>query len=79
MEEVLLENLNAVVPDFKYTIVPLAYGKGGEDFKLGNTTWPETNVIIMAYVKASESKKVRTVVQYVKKKHPLDGIELFLM
>ena len=37
VEEVLLENLNAVIPDFKYTIVPLAYGKGGEDFKLGNT------------------------------------------
>ena len=79
MQELLINNLEAVIPDFFYSIVPLAHGRGGETYKLGTTTWPETNVIIISYCDEDKETAIRTVVDYVKEKFPQEGIKLFVL
>ncbi len=79
MQEVLLNNLEAAIPGFLYSIVPLAHGRGGESYKLGTTTWPETNVIIIAYCDDDKESRIATVVDYVKEKFKDEGIKLFVM
>ncbi len=79
MQEVLLNNLEAAIPGFLYSIVPLAHGRGGESYKLGTTTWPETNVIIIAYCDDDKESRIVTVVDYVKEKFKDEGIKLFVM
>ena len=79
MQEVLLNNLEAAIPGFLYSIVPLAHGRGGQSYKLGTTTWPETNVIIIAYCDDDKESRIVTVVDYVKEKFKDEGIKLFVM
>ena len=79
MQDVLLNNLEAAIPGFLYSIVPLAHGRGGESYKLGTTTWPETNVIIIAYCDDDKESRIATVVDYVKEKFKDEGIKLFVM
>ena len=79
MQEVLLNNLEAAIPGFLYSIVPLAHGRGDESYKLGTTTWPETNVIIIAYCDDDKESRIATVVDYVKEKFKDEGIKLFVM
>ena len=79
MQDLLLNNLEAAIPDFFYSIVPLAHGRGGESYKLGSTTWPETNVIIIAYCEDDKENTIRTVVDYIKEKFPQEGIKLFVL
>lgn len=79
MQEVLLNNLEAAIPGFLYSIVPLAHGRGGQSYKLGTTTWPETNVIIIAYCDDDKESRIATVVNYVKEKFKDEGIKLFVM
>ena len=49
VQEEIIKNLEAVMPDFCYSLLPLIYGRGKESYKLGTTTWPETNFILLAY------------------------------
>lgn len=79
MQDVLINNLEAAIPGFLYSIVPLAHGRGGESYKLGTTTWPETNVIIIAYCDDDREALIRTVVDYVKEKFKDEGIKLFVL
>ena len=79
MQEVLINNLEAAIPDFFYTIVPLVHGRGGDSYKLGTSTWPETNSIIIAYCDDDKEKLIRTVVDYIKEKFPQEGIRLFVL
>lgn len=78
-QEKIISNLEAAIPGFLYTVIPLAHGRGKKSRKLGTTTWPETNVIIIAYCDDNRAKTVRTVVQYIKGKFPGEGIKLFVM
>jgi hypothetical protein len=59
--------------------VPLAHGRGGESYKLGTSTWPETNVIIIAYSDDDKEATIRTVVDYLKEKFPTEGITMFVL
>ena len=79
MQDLLINNLETAVPDFFYSIVPLAHGRGGETYKLGTSTWPETNVIIIAYCDDNKETAIKTVVDYLKEKFPTEGIKLFVL
>lgn len=79
VEELLLNNLEAAIPDFFYNIIPLTHGRGAESRKLGTTIWPETNVTIIAYCDDDKEKIIKTVVDYVKEKFPEEGIKLFIL
>lgn len=79
VEELIKNNLEAVIPDFYYTVIPLVYGRGSDARKLGTTTWPETNFILIAYCDDKYEIEVSAVVEYVKSKFKDDGIKLFVL
>ncbi|MGP1587951.1 MAG: PG0541 family transporter-associated protein [Treponemataceae bacterium] len=77
--EEITSNFNQLLPDMLYTVIPLVYGKGKSDFKLGNSTWPETNFVIIAYADDMLEKKINQIVRYVKLKFSTEGIKMFTM
>lgn len=75
----LLKNIEALLPDLLCTILPLANGKGKNSYKLGDTTWPETNFVLIAYADDKIEKKISQIVSFVKLKFSTEGIKLFIM
>ena len=65
------------VADFFYTPIPLVYGRGGDNRKLGTATWPETNFAMISYINDKDLDMVKKVVGEIKKKFPDEGIKLF--
>jgi len=79
VEENIIEILEQVVPGIQYTMVPMVTGRGGESYKLGTTTWPEQNFMMIAYIKKDEAPMVYSAITYLKKKFPKEGIKLFFV
>ena len=77
VEDDIKEALEQYVPGILYTTIPLAYGRGGEDYKLGTTTWPETNFVLVSYVEDDQLEAVKAVVRATKQKFSREGIKLF--
>ena len=75
----LIGNLEECIPDFLYTVIPLAHGRGSSSYKLGDSTWPETNFMLFAYTEDSAEQKINQVVRYVKLKFPTEGIKMFVL
>ena len=79
VQDDIIEALEEYVPDILYTIVPLVYGRGRENRKLGTTTWPETNFMMISYVEDSQVPVVKAVIKAVKEKFRREGIKLFFI
>ncbi len=79
VHEEIIKNLEAVIPDFCYSMIPLVYGRGKNSRKLGTTTWPETNFILIAYCPETAETDIQTVIEYEKKKFPGEGIKIFVL
>ncbi|MGN0728736.1 PG0541 family transporter-associated protein [Treponema sp.] len=79
VEEDIIQALELYVPGILYTTFPLAYGRGGDDRKLGNTTWPEKNFVLVSYIEDDELQKIRSVIRAVKQKFKSEGIKLFIV
>lgn len=79
VHEEIIKNLEAVIPDFCYSLIPLVYGRGKNSYKLGSTTWPETNFILIAYCPETAETDIQTVIEYEKKKFPDEGINIFVL
>ena len=79
VHEAIIKNLEAVVPDFCYSLIPLVYGRGKKSYKLGTATWPETNFILIAYCPETAETDIQTVIEYEKKKFPDEGIKIFVL
>lgn len=77
VQEDITAALEEYVPGILYTVIPLVYGRGGNDRKLGTTTWPEKNFDLVSYIEDKDYKKVRAVIKGVKAKFPEEGIKLF--
>ncbi len=79
MQELIVNNLEAAIPDFLYSIIPLAHGRGRKSYKSGSSIWPETNIILIAYCDNDKEFSIKTVIDYLKEKHPTEGIKLFIL
>ncbi|MCR5606422.1 MAG: hypothetical protein K6F69_06380 [Treponema sp.] len=79
VQDELVNNIENLLPDMLYTILPLATGKGKNSYKNGDTTWPETNFVLIAYADESIEKKISQIVRFVKLKFSTEGIKLFIM
>lgn len=77
VEEEITGALEENLPHILYTTVPLVYGRGGADRKLGTTTWPETNFVLVSYIEDSELPVAKAVIASVKKKFKSEGIKMF--
>ncbi|MBQ9494190.1 MAG: efflux RND transporter permease subunit [Treponema sp.] len=79
VEDDIIEALEQALPHIQYTIVPTVTGKGGDDYKLGTTTWPEQNFMMIAYVREEDIRLLKATIYMLKKKFPKEGIKLFMM
>ena len=77
VEEDIVQALEEYVPGILYTSFPLVYGRGKASYKLGTTTWPETNFVLVSYVKDKDLETAKAVVRGIKEKFPGEGIKLF--
>lgn len=79
VQEDIIEVLEQVMSDIKYAIVSPVTGKGKEDYKLGNTTWPEINFMLITYLDQEHLELIQTSVAYLKKRFPREGIKMFVV
>jgi len=78
IEEDITDALEQYIKDIQYTKIPLAYGKGGEDYKMGTTTWPETNFVLISYIEDNQLNTVKTIIEKVKQKFNREGVRMFV-
>ena len=67
------------IPGVLYTIIPTVVGRGKASYKMGSSTWPETNFVLIAYADDKIEKKISQIVRFVKLKFSTEGIKLFIM
>ncbi len=79
VEEDISETLEAYIPNILYTIIPLAYGKGKLNRKMGTTSWPETNFVMVSYIEDDDLCKIKAVVKAIKEKFKDEGIKMFVL
>lgn len=79
VQEDIEKTMERNIEDFFYTIIPLAYGRGKRDRKLGTSTWPETNFVMVSYIEDRHLESVRKIIAAIKEKFPDEGIKLFCM
>lgn len=77
VQDIIINGLEGGLKDFLYTLIPLAYGRGKADRKLGTSTWPETNFVLVAYVKDEEIQTVLSLIKQIKKKFHDEGVRMF--
>lgn len=73
--EVLEDTINGIL----YSIVPVVYGRGKKEYKLGTTTWPETNFMLISYIDDNQVSILRKAIAAVKEKFANEGIKCFIM
>ena len=79
VQDDIVELLEEHIPSLLYTLIPLAHGRGKKNYKLGTSSWPETNFILFAYIKKSDAAKFKAIIAAVKKRFPKEGIKLFMV
>lgn len=62
----------------RYTIIPIAKGKGYSQPKLGTVVWPQLNTMIMTVCDDDDAVKVRRVVTTLRQKYKTEGIACFI-
>lgn len=77
VQEDIEQALEHHIGDFFYTIIPLAYGRGAENRKLGTATWPETNFVMISYIDDKYIETAQKVIAAIKEKFPDEGIKMF--
>lgn len=77
VQEEIISLLEEHIPGCLYTVIPTVTGRGKNSYKLGSSSWPETNFILVSYVDDENVKVVKAIIAAVKQKFPTEGIKLF--
>ena len=77
VQDEIIELMEQEIPEIEYTLLPTVQGRGRSSRKLGDTTWPEQNFVLFAYIEKEVALKVKAIISAVKKKFPTEGITLF--
>ena len=62
-----------------YTIIPMAVGRGKNSYKMGSSTWPETNFVLITYIQDEFLPMVKNIVASLKSKFVNEGVKLFVV
>ena len=62
-----------------YSIIPVAYGRGNTNPKLGDDVWPEENFVMILYCEPEVVQLIEESIALVKKKYDHEGIGFFVM
>ncbi len=77
LQDEIISLLEEHIPGVLYTIIPVVTGKGKNNYKLGNSTWPETNFVLISYVEDSQVETAKKIIAAVKEKFEGEGLKLF--
>jgi hypothetical protein len=74
VREELVEALELALPDFEYTLLPIAQGKGRRKRKEGTRTWPETNFLLLCYLGEDRASAAADAIRGIARRFPDEGI-----
>ena len=57
--------------------IPVVYGKGRTNPKMGDGIWPEENFLLIVYTEDDMAEKIISVVRDLKIDFPDEGIKIF--
>lgn len=77
VQDEIVDLLEEYIPDVLYTMIPVVTGRGKKNYKLGSSTWPETNFVLFTYIADEKLETVKAIVKAVKEKFSDEGIKLF--
>ena len=77
VQEDIEKSMERNIENFYYTVIPLAFGRGKKNRKLGTATWPETNFAMISYIEEKDFETANKVIAAVKEKFPDEGIKMF--
>lgn len=77
VQEEIIDLLEEYIPDVLYTVIPVVTGRGKGNYKLGSSTWPETNFVLFTYIADEKLENVKAIVKAVKEKFSGEGIKMF--
>ena len=77
VQEEIIDALEENVENIMYTLIPVVYGRGGDDKKLGNSVWPETNFMLISYLEDNQVEIIKQVMSGIKSRFKSEGIKLF--
>jgi len=79
VQEEMIQTLEAGVPGLRYTLIPVAHGRGPDDWKLGTTVWPEENFVLFTYQEDEVVETLLALIAEVKAQFPKEGITVWTM
>jgi len=79
VQEDVVKAFEAGVPGLRYTIIPVAHGRGPEDWKQGTTVWPEENFVLFTYQPDEVVATLVGLVDGLKAQFPREGITVWTM
>ncbi|MFH2113930.1 MAG: PG0541 family transporter-associated protein [Spirochaetota bacterium] len=77
VQEELAEAIEGTTGSMFYTYIPAVQGKGRQQKRFGDETWPELNCIYVMYVDTTSLDVLRNLTASLKKRFPHEGIKLF--
>jgi hypothetical protein len=77
VREDVIQTLETEIPGLRYTLIPVAHGRGPSDWKLGTTVWPEENFVLFTYQPDEIAERIQTLVAELKTRFPREGITVW--
>ena len=78
-ERELIESLENNINDFYYTLLPVVHGKGNTKYKLGTSTWPEQNFMLISYMTDEDASLAVKIINEIKQQFKREGIKVFVI
>jgi hypothetical protein len=60
-----------------YTKIPIIYGRGNTNPKMGTSVWPEENFMLIIYTDDARAEKLKNLIKEFKGKFTEEGIKFF--
>ena len=79
VQEDIVSSLESAVEDFMYTLIPVVHGKGRSSKRMGTSTWPEENFLLISYLDDDDARAAAAAVAAIKKDYAREGIKVFLI
>ncbi|OQY37709.1 MAG: hypothetical protein B6229_07870 [Spirochaetaceae bacterium 4572_7] len=73
----ILEALEAVTKDLKFSKITSVHGRGNSSPKQGDAIWPEENFIFIIYCTEELAKQYITAISTVKSRFKQEGLKVF--
>ncbi len=75
VQEEVVTTLEAAVPGLTYTLIPVAHGRGGDDWRWGTAVWPEENFLLFTYQDDGVVDQLKATLVDLKAKFPREGMK----